>query len=434
MEPASPDLLVGVRAASRRGPSSPIAPAEVHPCREGASAKLWVASPFRGWRRAQLNGQPPAAGVVCVFGASPHFGGSRWTFSRRVGMRHRVEGVWGNVSDCDGVCAERGGGRHQDCTAAAVEIVGAVRAVTERFEGCGTSVSEVAPAQWAADPYGRHELRYWDGTAWSEHVRDGNVPSRDPVNSGRVASRGRDTRTEIVGSGGAPADGEWQDKDAEAWGSPRRGGSGATSVGGPPGHRAIHAAPTSEPRPLMSGKNHALLGLVTCGLWLIAAPAIYWFRKRAFKPLAAWVVAWALLIGVSAATAGEPSGSTITVADEQPTSTGTVQGLVGAAPTTSAKPTAAPAKTATTPVKASVKASTTAKPKTTIATKPGTSTSTAPKPKPKTTAKTTTSRTDPRFDTCKAANAAGYGNYREGVDPEYDWYQDRDHDGIVCEF
>jgi hypothetical protein len=40
---------------------------------------------------------------------------------------------------------------------------------------------------------------------------------------------------------------------------------------------------------------------------------------------------------------------------------------------------------------------------------------------------------DPRFDTCTAAKAAGYGNYREGEDPEYDWYDDRDNDGVVCE-
>jgi hypothetical protein len=42
-------------------------------------------------------------------------------------------------------------------------------------------------------------------------------------------------------------------------------------------------------------------------------------------------------------------------------------------------------------------------------------------------------RTDPRFRTCREANAAGYGPYRSGVDPEYAWYQDRDHDGVVCE-
>jgi Micrococcal nuclease (thermonuclease) homologs len=51
-----------------------------------------------------------------------------------------------------------------------------------------------------------------------------------------------------------------------------------------------------------------------------------------------------------------------------------------------------------------------------------------PKPKPKPEPKT-----DPRFGTCKEAIARGYGDYRSGVDPEYDWYQDRDHDGIVCE-
>ncbi|WP_082552881.1 DUF1524 domain-containing protein [Phycicoccus sp. Root101] len=43
------------------------------------------------------------------------------------------------------------------------------------------------------------------------------------------------------------------------------------------------------------------------------------------------------------------------------------------------------------------------------------------------------SHTDPRFGTCREANAAGYGPYRQGVDPEYDWYQDRDHDGLACE-
>lgn len=41
--------------------------------------------------------------------------------------------------------------------------------------------------------------------------------------------------------------------------------------------------------------------------------------------------------------------------------------------------------------------------------------------------------TDPRFATCKAAKAAGYGPYYKGKDPEYGWYIDRDKDGIVCE-
>ncbi|MEW2355956.1 excalibur calcium-binding domain-containing protein [Spirillospora sp. NPDC029432] len=41
--------------------------------------------------------------------------------------------------------------------------------------------------------------------------------------------------------------------------------------------------------------------------------------------------------------------------------------------------------------------------------------------------------TDPRFDTCAEANDEGYGPYYEGLDPEYEWYWDRDDDGIVCE-
>ncbi len=38
-----------------------------------------------------------------------------------------------------------------------------------------------------------------------------------------------------------------------------------------------------------------------------------------------------------------------------------------------------------------------------------------------------------RFSSCKQAIAAGFGPYRRGVDPEYEWYRDADGDGIVCE-
>jgi hypothetical protein len=40
---------------------------------------------------------------------------------------------------------------------------------------------------------------------------------------------------------------------------------------------------------------------------------------------------------------------------------------------------------------------------------------------------------DPRFSTCKAAKAAGYGPYVKGVDPEYYWYRDADNDGQDCQ-
>jgi hypothetical protein len=36
------------------------------------------------------------------------------------------------------------------------------------------------PAGWYADPAGRFELRYWDGTAWTEHVSRGGQQYTDP--------------------------------------------------------------------------------------------------------------------------------------------------------------------------------------------------------------------------------------------------------------
>jgi len=38
-----------------------------------------------------------------------------------------------------------------------------------------------APAQWSADPYRRHELRYYDGAHWTEHVSDRGVASTDLI-------------------------------------------------------------------------------------------------------------------------------------------------------------------------------------------------------------------------------------------------------------
>ncbi len=38
-----------------------------------------------------------------------------------------------------------------------------------------------SPAGWHPDPHGRHELRYWDGTVWTDHVADAGETSSDPV-------------------------------------------------------------------------------------------------------------------------------------------------------------------------------------------------------------------------------------------------------------
>jgi hypothetical protein len=41
-----------------------------------------------------------------------------------------------------------------------------------------------ADARWQPDLTGRHELRYWDGRRWTEHVADLGVRSTDPVGQG----------------------------------------------------------------------------------------------------------------------------------------------------------------------------------------------------------------------------------------------------------
>lgn len=43
------------------------------------------------------------------------------------------------------------------------------------------AASAMDAAQWHPDPLGRHELRYWDGSDWTDNVSDGGVPSTEPV-------------------------------------------------------------------------------------------------------------------------------------------------------------------------------------------------------------------------------------------------------------
>ena len=40
--------------------------------------------------------------------------------------------------------------------------------------------SDRTPAEWYADPFGRHDQRWWDGARWSEKVRDDDTTGIDP--------------------------------------------------------------------------------------------------------------------------------------------------------------------------------------------------------------------------------------------------------------
>jgi hypothetical protein len=66
---------------------------------------------------------------------------------------------------------------------------------------------DLPAARWASDPYGRHELRYWDGAAWTAHVSDGGVTSHDlvpGVAAGQAAAHADDPTQAMPVVVGAP--------------------------------------------------------------------------------------------------------------------------------------------------------------------------------------------------------------------------------------
>jgi hypothetical protein len=51
-----------------------------------------------------------------------------------------------------------------------------------RARAAATSEYVGQPQQWATDPTGRHEYRYWNGSAWTEHVANGGRLGTDKHN------------------------------------------------------------------------------------------------------------------------------------------------------------------------------------------------------------------------------------------------------------
>ena len=71
-----------------------------------------------------------------------------------------------------------------------------------------TDAAPSPPSGWYPDPYGRHEMRYWDGALWTEHVADGGAPKVDPVPAGsyipQVQVDPERVRDQVVRSGVQP--------------------------------------------------------------------------------------------------------------------------------------------------------------------------------------------------------------------------------------
>ncbi len=58
-------------------------------------------------------------------------------------------------------------------------------------------------AAWHPDPTGRHELRYWDGSQWTDHVSDNGVQSTSPLTADGGAGAQADNGGGDAGAGAA---------------------------------------------------------------------------------------------------------------------------------------------------------------------------------------------------------------------------------------
>ncbi len=54
------------------------------------------------------------------------------------------------------------------------------RSPSRSWFGAGDS-SRAGPGEWRPDPTGRHQHRYWDGSAWTAYVADDGQASEDPL-------------------------------------------------------------------------------------------------------------------------------------------------------------------------------------------------------------------------------------------------------------
>ncbi|HYZ97825.1 MAG TPA: DUF2510 domain-containing protein, partial [Acidimicrobiales bacterium] len=66
------------------------------------------------------------------------------------------------------------------------------------------------PAGWYPDPFGRHEVRWWDGARWTEHVAShGRQDVDEPTGGGHIPTVDRSTEKVVrdVHKAGARADG-----------------------------------------------------------------------------------------------------------------------------------------------------------------------------------------------------------------------------------
>jgi hypothetical protein len=136
--------------------------------------------------------------------------------------------------------------RHRpDVTEAVAKDLDALLANPPPLAGTDAA-SNAQPAGWYADSTGRHQLRYWDGARWTEHVSDRGRQSVDPVHATGPASNvaGPATTSSGPALAGAARSGTTLGPPATS-GSPPM--SGSPSMSGPSTSSLSSTSPPATP-------------------------------------------------------------------------------------------------------------------------------------------------------------------------------------------
>lgn len=109
------------------------------------------------------------------------------------------------------------------------------------------------PAGWHADPTGRHEHRYWDGSGWTDHVADAGVAATD-----RLHALADEPTIVHPGLGGEPTAPQPRVTDATVPGAP------VPPTAWPP------ASPVTPPPRSRPSKRNLWIGLAALGVVAVA--------------------------------------------------------------------------------------------------------------------------------------------------------------------